>query len=68
MKSNIENLADNINNSSLLILGGTGLFAKELLPRLIYFIEKKNIKTLIYITTRSKKKQLNLYLKLKNPM
>ena len=43
MKSNIEELADNIENSSLLILGGTGLFAKELLPRLIYFIETKNI-------------------------
>lgn len=58
MKSNIEELADNIKNSSLLILGGTGLFAKELLPRLIYFIEAKNIKTIIYITSRSKEKAI----------
>lgn len=56
MKSNIEELAENIDNFSILILGGTGLFAKELIPKLIYFIDKKNIKTKIYITTRSKKK------------
>ena len=59
MKSNIDELADNINNSSLLILGGTGLFAKELLPRLINRIERKNIKTVIYITTRSKTKAIS---------
>ena len=58
MKSNIDELAENINNSSLLILGGTGLFAKELLPRLINCIEAKKIKTVIYITTRSKKKAI----------
>ena len=65
MKSNIEELADNIKNSSILILGGTGLFAKELLPRLIYFIEIKNIKTVIYITTRSKKKAVEYIPELK---
>ena len=45
MKSNIENLQIILIIASILILGGTGLFAMELLPRLIYFIEKKNIKT-----------------------
>ena len=56
MKSNIEELAENIENFSILILGGTGLFAKELLPKLTYYIDYKKIKTKIYITTRDKKK------------
>ena len=56
MKSNIEKFSEKIDNSSILILGGTGLFAKELLPKLTYFIDKKNIKTKIYITSRDKKK------------
>ena len=56
MKSNIEELAEKIDNFSILILGGTGLFAKELIPKLIYFIDKKNIKNKIYIKTRNKKK------------
>ena len=60
MKSNIEKLAENIDNSSILILGGTGLFAMELLPKLIFFIDKKKIKTSIYITTRNKKKAIDL--------
>ena len=59
MKSNIEELAENINNFSILILGGTGLFAKELIPKLTYYIDKKNIKTKIYITTRNKKKAVD---------
>ena len=59
MKSNIEELAENIDNFSILILGGTGLFAKELIPKLTYYIDKKNIKTKIYITTRSKKKAVD---------
>ena len=60
MKSNIEEFSEKIDNSSLLILGGTGLFAKELLPKLTYFIDKKKIKTKIYITSRNKKKALDL--------
>ena len=60
MKSNIEELAENIDNFSILILGGTGLFAKELIPKLTYYIDKKNIKTKIYITTRNKKRRLTL--------
>ena len=39
MKSNIEKFCEKIDNSSILILGGTGLFAKELLPKLTYFID-----------------------------
>ena len=60
MKSNIEEFSEKIDNSSILILGGTGLFAKELLPKLTYFIDKKEIKTKIYITTRNKKKALDV--------
>ena len=57
MKSNIEELAENIDNFSILILFWEAqVFAKELIPKLIYFIDKKNIKTKIYITTRNKKK------------
>ena len=59
MKSNIEELAEKIDNFSILILGGTGLFAKELIPKLTYYIDKKNIKTKIYITTRNKKKAVD---------
>ena len=43
MKSNIEELAEKIDNFSILILGGTGLFSKELIPKLTYYIDKKNI-------------------------
>ena len=61
MKSNIEKeFSEKIDNSSILILGGTGLFAKELLPKLTYFIDKKEIKTKIYITSRNKKKALDV--------
>lgn len=60
MKSNIEEFSENIDESSVLILGGTGLFARELLPKLTYFIDKKKIKTTIYITSRDKKKALDL--------
>ncbi len=59
MKNNIEEFSEKIDNSSILILGGTGLFAKEFLPKLTYFIDKKKIKTKIYITSRDKKKALD---------
>ena len=58
MKSNVKTLAQNLQSKSLLILGGTGLFAKTLLPKLINYIEVLNVKTKIYLTTRNKKKAI----------
>ena len=55
MKSNIQLLAQNLEGKSLLILGGTGLFAKTLLPKLTYYIDFLNVNTKIYLTTRDKK-------------
>ena len=53
MKSNVKILAQNLQSKSLLILGGTGLFAKTLLPKLINYIEVLNVNTKIYLTTRN---------------
>ena len=59
MKNNIELLSEELDSSSILILGGTGLFGKELLPKLVHYIDKNKIKTTIFITTRDIKKALN---------
>ena len=66
MKSNIEELAENIDNYSILILGGTGLFAKELLPKLTYFIDRKKLKLRFISLLEIKKKHNTLFQRLKS--
>ena len=53
MKNNIELLANKLHNKTILILGGTGLFAKHLIPLLSNYIEEKEINVNIYITSRN---------------
>ena len=43
MKNHIKDFAKSLNKESLLILGGTGLFGKTLLPALVREIEENNI-------------------------
>lgn len=58
MKNYIKDFAKCLNNKALLILGGTGLFGKTLLPALLKEIEINNIKTKIYVITRNKNNAL----------
>ena len=58
MKNHIKDFAKSLNNESLLILGGTGLFGKTLLPALVKEIEENNINTKITIVTRNKSNAL----------
>ena len=58
MKDNIETLSECLDGNKILILGGTGLFAKDLLPELINYIDIKKIKTYIYIITRDKNRAI----------
>lgn len=66
MKSNIEILAEELDSNSILILGATGLFGKELMPKLIYFVDQKKIKTNIFITTRDIQKAIRYIPELNN--
>lgn len=53
MKNHIKDFAKSLNNESLLILGGTGLFGKTLLPELTKELEVNNVNTKITIITRN---------------
>ena len=53
MKNHIKDFAKSLNNESLLILGGTGLFGKTLLPALVREIEEKELE----MTLRERKKK-----------